>query len=67
MIPAKLQIGSLFKPSVISKINEIIDYLKTQRIIGDNKTIRVSQYASGVGITSITNPVKSGNDGGGRR
>lgn len=54
MIPSKLQRGQPFKESTIQKINSIIDYLKTQRLVGDNKTIKVNQFVSGVGISAIT-------------
>ena len=54
MIPSKLQHGQPFKESTIRKINEILDYLKTQRLVGDNKTIKVNQFVSGVGISAIT-------------
>lgn len=52
MIPSKLQRGQQFKPSVVDKINQIIDYLKTQRIIGDNKTIKVNQLANSIALTA---------------
>ena len=54
MIPSKLQRGQPFKESTIRKINDIIDYLKTQRLVGDNKTIKVNQFTSGIGISAIT-------------
>ena len=54
MIPSKLQRGQNFKESTVRKINEIIDYLKTQRLVGDNKTILVDQLTSGIGISAIT-------------
>lgn len=54
MIPSKLQHGQPFKESTIRKINEILDYLRSQRIVGDNKTIKVNQFVSGVGISAIT-------------
>ena len=54
MIPSKLQRGQPFKESTIRKINEILDYLRSQRIVGDNKTILVNQLTSGVGLSVIT-------------
>lgn len=48
MIPSKLQHGENFKTGVVNKINSIIDYLKTQRLVSDNKTIKVNQFTSGV-------------------
>ena len=65
MLPSKLQSGQNFKVESVKKINQIIDYLKSQRIIGDNKTIRVSQLTSAVSISSINNPVAKGSGGGG--
>jgi hypothetical protein len=65
MLPSKLQSGQQFKTSVVSKVNEIIDYLKSQRIIGDNKTIRVNQLTSGVGISAISQAGSRGGGGGG--
>lgn len=53
MIPRKLQKGQQFKAATVDKINEIIDYLQTQKIVGDNKTIKVSQLTSGVGLTVL--------------
>lgn len=53
-LPSKLNHGENFKTGVVNKINSIIDYLKTQRIVGDNKTIKVNQFVSGVGISAIT-------------
>lgn len=47
-IPSKLQSGQKFKESTVKTVNQIIDYLKTQRVVGDNKTIRVNQGSSGL-------------------
>lgn len=47
-IPSKLQSGQSFKKSTVKTVNQIIDYLKTQRVVGDNRTIRVNQGASGL-------------------
>jgi len=41
-----------------------VDYLKTQRVIGDNKTIKVNQLTSGVAISSIQNATAVGGGGG---
>lgn len=47
-IPRMLQKGQPFKQSVVAKINEIIAYLKTQRIVGDLGNTRVNQGTSGL-------------------
>ena len=60
MIPSKLQKGQQFKPTVVDKVNEIIDYLKTQRIIGDNKTIKVNQLTNNVAITALPSSIRKG-------
>lgn len=60
MLPRKLQAGQNFKTATVNKVNEIIDYLKTQRITGDNKTILVNQYTAGVGLSIITDGGKGG-------
>nr|DAD90248.1 MAG TPA: hypothetical protein [Myoviridae sp. ct8ME27] len=52
MIPSKLQHGENFKTGVVNKINAIIDYLKTQRLVSDNKTIKINQFTSGVRFIS---------------
>lgn len=52
-IPSKLQSGQNFKQSTVRTVNSIIDYLKTQRIVGDGKTIRVNQFTSGIGLSAI--------------
>ena len=73
-LPSKLNHGENFKTGVVNKINSIIDYLKTQRLVGDNKTIIVNQLTSGVGLSVITTgtttsmtgsaPAEGGGDGG---
>ena len=60
MLPRKLQAGQNFKTATVNKVNEIIDYLKTQRITGDNKTILVNQFTAGVGLSVIANGGKGG-------
>ena len=59
-LPTKLQSGQQFKPSVVRTVNNIIDYLKTQRLVSDNKTIRLNQLTSGIAISSIQNPIAKG-------
>lgn len=60
MLPTKLQSGQNFKTATVNKVNEIIDYLKTQRITGDNKTLKVNQLTSGIGLTVIAEGMKKG-------
>lgn len=52
-IPQKLNKGDLIKPITYRTINEIIDYLHTQKIVGDNKTITVTQGTKGVLLSAI--------------
>ena len=65
MFPMKLQTGQKFKPIVVERINDIIDYLRTQRIIVDGKTIKADQLASGLALHAITQPSANGSGGGG--
>lgn len=62
-IPNKLMAGQDFKRSVVNTINAIIDYLKTQRIVGDGKNITVNQFTSGIGLQVKTQ--SGGGRGGG--
>jgi len=57
MIPNKLTTGANFKADAKRKINEIIDYLKTQRLVPDGKTITISQCAGGVVIRALPQTV----------
>ena len=52
-IPEKLQSGQIFKPSAVRAINGIIDYLRSTKIVGDGKTIRVNQTGGGTEIAYI--------------
>lgn len=53
MLPTKLTAGQNFKQSVVRAINEIIDCLRKQRVVGDNNTIQVSEGTNGVLIRAI--------------
>lgn len=53
MLPSKLTAGQNFKQSVVRAINEIIDCLRKQRVVGDNNTIQVSEGTNGVLIRAI--------------
>lgn len=55
-LPKKLQAGDRVKQSTYQTINGIIDYLHTQKIVGDNQSIKVSQQTNGVTISAIKNP-----------
>ena len=52
-IPEKLQSGQIFKPAAVRAINGIIDYLRSTKIVGDGKTIRVNQTGGGTEIAYI--------------
>ena len=58
MIPSKLQSGLNFKTATVNKVNEIIEYLKTQRIVGDNRTIKIDHFTSGIGLSVVADNVK---------
>ena len=62
-LPSKLQSGMNFKTSTVNAVNQIIDYLKTQRLVSDNKTIRLNQLTSGIAISTIQNPTAKGSGG----
>lgn len=51
-LPNKLQSGDLWKQSSINAINQIIDYLKSQKIVGDNSTVSISQGVNGITISA---------------
>lgn len=51
-IPNKLQNGENWKAASVNAINQIIDYLKSQRIVGDNKTVSITHGVNGVTITA---------------
>ena len=55
-LPRKLQSGDWLKQSTFRTVNGIIDYLATQRIVGDNQTIKVSQQNTGLTISAIPSP-----------
>lgn len=63
-LPSKLQSGDNFKGATVRTVNNIIDYLQSQRLQGDNRTVKLNQYANGITISAINNavnkPVASG-------
>ena len=63
-VPSKLKSGDDFRSGVVNKINSIIDYLSSQRIRGDNQTVSVNQFANGITIKAIANPVSQAKQGG---
>lgn len=67
LLPSKLQSGQNFKTATVRTVNQIIDYLKTQRIVSDNNTIKVNQLSSGVSLSVPLPPTvsKSNKSGGG--
>lgn len=53
LLPSKLKSGEKFKDTVVKRINQIIDYLKTQRLSGDLNTIKINQNTSGITISAL--------------
>lgn len=51
-LPNKLQHGDNWKSASVNAINQIIDYLKSQRIVVDNKTISATQSVNGITLTA---------------
>lgn len=50
-VPSSLQAGENFKQATVLKINQIIEYLKTQRLTSPNQSIKIDQLVNGIGIT----------------
>lgn len=50
-VPSPLQAGENFKQATVQKVNQIIDYLKTQRLVSPNQSIKIDQLVSGISIT----------------
>lgn len=63
-VPRKLNHGENFKTSVVFTVNSIIDYLKTQKMVGDNKYISVSETPTGYIIKGIKQSESNGKGGG---
>lgn len=53
LLPSKLQSGQNFKTATVKAVNNIIDYLKTQRLSGDGKTIKVNQCSAGITLSAV--------------
>ena len=58
-LPNKIKSGDTFRTAVVNTINNIIDYLSSQRIKGDGKTLKINQYANGITLSAIVNNDKS--------
>lgn len=56
LLPSKLQAGQPFKDSIVRTINQIIDFLRANRIVSDGKTIRVNQTAGGITLSATASP-----------
>ena len=52
-IPEKLQSGQIFKPAAVRAINGIIDYLRSTKIVGDGRTIRINQTGGGTEVSCL--------------
>ena len=63
-IPLKPAAGEKVLQSFYDSISEIIDYLPSLEIRGDNKTIRVNNSKFGKTITAIQKPSGAGGSGG---
>lgn len=66
-VPRKLNHGENFKTSVVYTVNSIIDYLKTQKVVGDNKYISVSETPTGYIVKGIKQGETSNGKGGGNQ
>lgn len=62
LLPSKLQSGQNFKTATVNTVNQIIEYLKTQRLVSDNKTIKLNQLTSGIAISAVqgSSPLSAG-------
>lgn len=63
-IPPKLQTGQNFKQATVRTVNNIIDYLKTQRLVSDGKTIKINQLCSGIALSVPSQGASRGGGGG---
>ena len=64
MLPPKIKAGDSLKSTTQNTINSIIDYLHTQRIVGDNKTVFVNQLNSGIAISALPQTSHGGKSAG---
>ena len=60
VFPKKPQAGERVLQGLFDSVNQIIDYLPSLRVSGDNKTIKVSTFKSGTIVEAITKPTSSG-------
>lgn len=63
-LPNKIKSGDTFRSAVVNTINNIIDYLSSQRIKGDGKTLKINQYANGITLSAIVDNSKTQKGGG---
>lgn len=63
-IPPKLLSGQNFKQATVRTVNNIIDYLKTQRLVSDGKTIKINQLCSGIALSVPSQGASRGGGGG---
>jgi hypothetical protein len=64
LLPSKLQSGQNFKTATVNTVNQIIEYLKSQRLVADNKTIRLNQLTSGIAISALPQTSHGGKSAG---
>ena len=60
ILPKKPQAGERVLQGIFDSVNQIIDYLPSLRVSGDNKTIKVSTFKSGTIIEAIQKPSSGG-------
>ena len=60
VFPKKPQAGERVLQGLFDSVNQIIDYLPSLKVSGDNKTIKVSTFKSGTIVEAITKPTSSG-------
>ena len=66
MIPQKLQRGQNFKETAVRAINGIIDHLNSTRLVGDGRTIRITQTGGGTEVSCLPQAGGGRTEGGGR-
>lgn len=62
-LPSKMQSGQNFKDTTVKTVNNLIEYLKTQRIVGDNKTVKITQASSGLLVSATLPNAQKGGGG----
>lgn len=64
MIPQKLRSGQNFKDATVRAVNGIIDHLNSTRLVGDGRTIRVSQTGGGTEVSCLPQNGRGATTGG---